>query len=62
MIKKRYILTLDLYLFAEDDESAKKQADLIAEELKKTEDNNASVVSLGEQPYGKLEYREIHKQ
>lgn len=56
---KRYVVTLDFYLYAENDESAIKEALKIAYEEDKKFDNRCTVVSLHEQPTGRLGSREV---
>jgi len=51
---KRYFLTVDLYNYEDDDEKAKKAAKGYIDKLQKTEDNQASIVSLKEQAWGTL--------
>ena len=45
---KRYVVTADFYVWASSDEEAKLMAENSVNELKKLDDNNASVVSVHE--------------
>lgn len=58
---KRYVATIDLYVYAESDEQAKAKADKIAMTLYIDDDCKASVTEIGEQPFGTMEYRKITK-
>lgn len=58
-MSKRYTFSVNMFLFAESDEEAKELAEAFAREIDMREDNKAKVVSLGEAPFGKTEYREI---
>jgi len=55
--KKRYVVTIDFYIYAESDEQAKEKAKQFVDDVQfvvdKTE-NNASVVSINEAPFGKI--------
>ena len=57
--KKRYVLTVDLYIYEDDDEKAKETAKAYIETLQKKDDNQASIVSLHEQTWGTLTNRKI---
>lgn len=54
---KRYAVTIDLYIHAENDSDAIKQADEIAEKLRSKEDNHASVLEIWENQFGSLNHR-----
>ena len=54
---KRYAVTIDLYIHAENDSEAIKQADKIAENLRGKEDNHASVFEIWENKFGSLNHR-----
>ena len=58
--KKRYVAEIDLYIWANDDEDARMQAQNIAKEIDAKYDNRASVKSLGHQPSGSLDYSQIN--
>lgn len=51
-MEKRYVAVIDLYVYAENDESAKQKAEEIAMGLDKQTDNKASVIQLVERPFG----------
>lgn len=58
--EKRYIVTLDLYVYAENDNKAKKEAERYIQHIKEIDDNKAEVVSIHEAPFGALgELREV---
>lgn len=52
--KKRYAVTIDLYIYAENDESAKAQAQDVCDNLRDRADNDASIVSLHEKQYATI--------
>ena len=56
---KRYTINIELYIYDEDDEKAKKQAQRVAKELNQKGDNNAKVVEIHHTPFGSLESRKI---
>lgn len=60
MNKKRFVLTVDLYIYADSEEEAKKTAKVCIDKLKETDDNKASIISLYEQNWGTLTNRELH--
>ena len=57
--EKRYVVTMDMYVYAENDHMAKKEAQKIADELKSKYDNQAQVLELGEQPFASIQFRKI---
>lgn len=57
--EKRYVLTMDMYLYAGSDKSAIKQAKKLVKELDKKGDNLPAILSLDESPFGSLEIREV---
>ncbi len=59
MKDKRYILTLDLYIYQEDDVRALNEARSIVSDLKSKDDNRASIVSLVEQEPGTIGNRKV---
>lgn len=62
MKKKRYVVTLDLYVYAEDDKKAKEEAWFYKQHNRLVEDNNAEIVSIHEAPFGVVgELREVEK-
>ena len=52
MEKTRYAVTLDLYIWADNDEQAVKEAQQIAADMDKKDDNKCSVVNVYETPFG----------
>jgi hypothetical protein len=56
---KRYAVTIDLYVYAEYDEDAIKQADDIAKQMDLDNDNKATVQSIHEQSFGQLTSRKV---
>ncbi len=57
---KRYVVTMDMYVYAENDYMAKKRAD----DIRRLIDDydyaaNTKVKTIGEQPFGSLDYREM---
>ena len=54
---KRYAVTIDLYIHAENDSEAIKQAEKVAENLRGKEDNHASVLEIWENKFGSLNHR-----
>ena len=54
---KRYAVTIDLYIHAENDSEAIKQAETVAENLRGKEDNHASVLEIWENKFGSLNHR-----
>jgi hypothetical protein len=56
---KRYAVTIDLYIHAENDSDAIKQADKIAEKLRSKEDNHASVLEIWENKFGSIDHRRV---
>jgi hypothetical protein len=56
---KRYAVTIDLYVYADSDQDAIKQADDIAKQMDLDNDNKASVQSIHEQSFGQLTSRKV---
>ena len=55
---KRYVVTMDVYVYAENDYMARKRAHKMADSL----DNygrNPSITEIGEQPFASLDYRKL---
>lgn len=52
--KKRYVVTVDLYVYAEDDDGAKKEAEFYKEHIQLVEDNKANIVSIHDAPFGEI--------
>ena len=59
MKEKRYVVTLDLYIYKEDDRKALNEAKSIISLLKSIGDNRASIVSLVEQEPGTIGNRKV---
>lgn len=51
----RYVVVIDMYVYADSDEQATAQALEIAGELDYCHDNKAAVISVGKQQFGSLE-------
>ena len=58
--KKRYSVTLDLYIHAENDRDSMVKAAKLAKKLRKKEDNEAQVVSVDYTPFASLHSRRVH--
>ena len=52
---KRYAVTIDLYIHAENDSDVIKQAEKVAEKI----GNNASVLEIWENKFGSLDHRKV---
>lgn len=50
---KRYVVTMDLYIYAKDDHSARYKAHKLANKI------DASVTEIGEQPFASFNYRKL---
>jgi hypothetical protein len=63
MKKKRYLVTLDYYIYADTDEKSKRIAADDAAEMRNKKDNKAGIISIQSAPYGVLqsEARVIHE-
>lgn len=57
--KKRYVATIQLYVYAECDEQATLEARKLAYSLDTAHDNKAAVIELVEQEFGKLTHKKI---
>lgn len=57
--EKRYVATIEFYIYAESDIEAKEQMDKICKERKEQFDDQTSIVSLWEQPSGTLSARKV---
>lgn len=51
--KKRYVVTMDMYVYAENDYMARKRAHKKAKEI------DADVTEIGEQPFATMTYRKL---
>ena len=52
--KKRYAVTVDLYVYAETDEKAKEEAKFYKEHIQLVADNKANIVSIHEAPFATI--------
>ena len=50
---KRYVVTMDMYVYAENDYMARKRAHKLAEKI------DADVTEIGEQPFASINYRKL---
>jgi hypothetical protein len=55
----RYVITLDAYLYADDDEQARARCELYRKALLHVDDCQPAVLSLHEQPFGTFANRRI---
>ena len=55
----RYVVTMDMYVYAENDYMARKRAHDLTDELKKKYDNQAAVLDIVEQPFGTFANRKL---
>jgi hypothetical protein len=55
----RYVVTLQFYVWSEDEEGAKVEARRVEQELDLKYDNRADVMEIHEQPFGTLWSRKI---
>lgn len=51
---KRFVMSMDMFIYAESDEKAKELAQYIANQQQKKWDNQANVSSLKELNFGKI--------
>ena len=51
---KRYVMSMDMFIYAESDEKAKELAQYIANQQQKKWDNQANISSLKELNFGKI--------
>ena len=57
--KKRYVVVMDMYVYAENDYMARKAAHKIADNLKNLRDNQARVTDIVEQPFASFTNRKL---
>jgi hypothetical protein len=57
--EKRYLVSIEMYMYAEDDNAVQAQAEDLAEQLRDTYDNQAKVMSIHEQPFATLGSRKL---
>ena len=56
--EKRYVVTMDVYVYAENDYMARKRAHKMADSLDKY-GRNPSITEIGEQPFASLDYKKL---
>ena len=57
--KKRYVVVIDTYVYAENDYMARKNAHKLADNLRNLRDNQAAVLDIVEQPFGTIGNRKL---
>ena len=58
--RKRYAVTLDVYVYAKNDYMARKKSHELAEEIDSKHPNaRTNVTEIGEQPFASLAYRKL---
>ena len=55
---KRYVVTMDMYVYAPNDYMARKRAHKMKESLDKY-GRNPNITEIGEQPFASLNYRKL---
>ena len=58
-MEKRYTAIISVYVYAQNDEDAKKEAQKIVDKMGDIEDNYAGVESLQETPFAKMTSRKV---
>lgn len=58
-MKKRYALTLDMYIYADNDKDAEQKALNMARNERKEYDNQCKIISLNEMPFASFQMRPI---
>lgn len=53
MADKRYVVTMDVYVYAKDDYQARYKAHKLADKI------DANVTEIGEQPFASFNYRKL---
>jgi hypothetical protein len=56
--KKRYVVTMDMYVYAENDYMARKRAHKMKDAFDK-HDRRPSITEIGEQPFASMTYRKL---
>lgn len=56
--KKRYVVTMDMYVYAENDYMARKRAHKMKDAFDKY-NRRPSVTEIGEQPFASMSYRKL---
>lgn len=57
--EKRFVVTVELYMYDTDDKSVIKQAEKLAKDLQRKDDNQASITGIVEQQFGKMGNRKV---
>ena len=58
--KKRYVVTMDMYVYAENDYMARKRAHKMADKIDEKYPNaSTNVTEIGEQPFASFGYRKL---
>ena len=57
--ENRYVVTMDMYVYGQDDYTARVESHKLADELKRKYDNQASVLDIVEQPFGRMGNRKL---
>mgnify|MGYP003673730240 FL=1 len=58
--KKRYVVTVDMYVYGEDDYMARKNTHKMLDKIDEKYPNaRTSVTELGEQPFATMSYRKL---
>tara|TARA_R100001126_G_C4792032_1_gene132414 strand:- start:60 stop:647 length:588 start_codon:yes stop_codon:yes gene_type:complete len=57
--ENRYVVTMDMYVYGKDDYTARVEAHKLVDELKNKYDNQAAVLDIVEQPFGRLGNRKL---
>jgi hypothetical protein len=58
--ENRYVVTMDMYVYAENDYMARKRAHDLKNELRNKYDNQADVLDIVEQPFGTFNNRKLN--
>jgi hypothetical protein len=56
--KKRYVVTMDMYVYAENDYMARKRAHKLKDSLDGY-NRRPSIIEIGEQPFASMNYRKL---
>jgi hypothetical protein len=61
--RKRYAVTLDVYVYAKNDYMARKKSHELAEEIDAKHVNaTTNVTEIGEQPFASMAYRKLEEE
>ena len=58
-MEKRYVVTMDLYVFADNDADAIAKSYKLADKIGEIESNGCAVVDICEQPFGVIGNRKV---